>query len=250
MNEKTIRPKVSVIIPFYKRYEFVVRAIDSVLTQTYTNFEILLINDGTPNNAGVDEIVKQSEKIRYFKLEKNVGPSGARNYGIKYSKGTYIAFLDSDDQWEKNKLSVQIEMMEKNSWDFSHTSYWRHDTSVDKIEIVRSGRGINKYPLIAFHCSIVTPSVVIRRELLQKYLFNPELRIGEDVLLWMELSRKTKIHGIDQPLAHVYIGHQNHVKDKAIKEYGLYVIGREAFSNNFILCLIHKVYRRLRTIVK
>lgn len=95
---------VSVIIPTYNRSQILLKAIESVLNQTYQYFEIIVVDDGATDN--IEEMVSQVKdlRIKYIKLSENMGPSYARNMGIKYSKYNYIAFVDSYDIWHKEKL--------------------------------------------------------------------------------------------------------------------------------------------------
>ncbi len=100
--------KVSVIIPTYNREKTILRAIQSVLDQTYTNLEVLIIDDGSTD--GTAEIVKgiEDDRVKYVVLEQNGGPSKARNIGVQMAEGEWIAFQDSDDCWHENKLEVQM----------------------------------------------------------------------------------------------------------------------------------------------
>ena len=105
-------PKVSVIIPTYNRAQLLSRAIRSVLAQTYENFELIVVDDGSKDNT--EEIIKNfnDSRIKYFKHVINLGGSAARNTGIENSTGNYIAFLDSDDEWLEKKLELQIYAIE------------------------------------------------------------------------------------------------------------------------------------------
>ena len=109
MNKK---PTVSVIIPTYNRAHLVGRAIQSVLEQTYKDFELIVIDDGSNDNTEyiIKEFQKKDKRIKYIAYKKNKGGSAARNAGIKSSKGEYIAFLDSDDEWLSEKLEKQIRL--------------------------------------------------------------------------------------------------------------------------------------------
>jgi teichuronic acid biosynthesis glycosyltransferase TuaG len=116
---------VSVIIPYYRKKEYIELAINSVIQQTYKKFEIIIIYDDT-NKEDLNLIRKIKRKDKRIKLyinKKNLGVGRSRNRGIKLSKGSLIAFLDSDDLWTKNKLKKQIFFMKKNTIDISHTSY-------------------------------------------------------------------------------------------------------------------------------
>ena len=103
-------PFVSVIIPTYNRKNLIVRAVDSVLNQSFRNFELLVIDDGSAD--GTESVMTgiQDNRLRYLPLPENGGPAKARNEGIRLARGEYIAFLDSDDAWRKDKLQKQLEM--------------------------------------------------------------------------------------------------------------------------------------------
>ena len=103
--------KVSVIIPTYNRAEYVTHAIDSVLAQTYTDYEIIVVDDGSADNTK-DVLLPYMDRIRYI-YQENAGLSAARNTGIKAAKGDWIAFLDSDDEWLPGKLAVQMRAVER-----------------------------------------------------------------------------------------------------------------------------------------
>lgn len=107
---------VSVIIPYFNSAQTLLRTLDSVRMQTFKDFEIILINDGSTDQSEdiVNDYFQKFNDLRYTHLRQvNQGPSEARNKGIYHSSGEYIAFLDSDDSWEPHKLEIQIEFMEK-----------------------------------------------------------------------------------------------------------------------------------------
>src|ERR1700730_1568273 len=98
-------PTVSVIIPAYNTALYIVETLDSVFAQTFRDFEVILINDGSPDTDKLEQVIEPyRERIVYLK-QKNGGPSAARNAGIGWSRGEYIAFLDSDDSWLPQYLS-------------------------------------------------------------------------------------------------------------------------------------------------
>ena len=105
---------ISVIIPTYNRRDKVTYAVKSVLDQTYSNIEVIIIDDASTDNTEAEIKKIKDDRIRYIYLEKNHGAAGARNVGIKEANGTYIAFQDSDDIWEKEKLQIQIDKMAGN----------------------------------------------------------------------------------------------------------------------------------------
>jgi glycosyltransferase involved in cell wall biosynthesis len=117
---KNTEPMVSIIIPTYNRAGFIARAIDSALAQTYTDYEIIVVDDGSTDNT--KEVLKPYEnKIQYI-YEENSGSSAARNTGIRAAKGKWLAFLDSDDEWLPKKLDIQMKSLISNSELVAHTA--------------------------------------------------------------------------------------------------------------------------------
>ena len=116
---------VSVIIPYYKKKNYIKSTIKSVLNQTYKNFEIIIVYDDKDRNdlKYLNKIKKLDKKIKIILNAKNIGAGLSRNKAIKRAKGKYIAFIDSDDLWNKKKLGVQLNFMKKNNHDISHTNY-------------------------------------------------------------------------------------------------------------------------------
>lgn len=175
-------PLVSVIIPFYNNVSWLCEAVDSVLSQKYTEREIIVVNDGSSEKIDVF-LKKYGDRIRYFEKE-NGGPASARNYGIKHSNGEYIAFLDSDDLWTPDKLSVQIDEMLKSGSKWSYTDYETFGVNVQ----VSYKRMLNAPKGIYTRTSpyIGTPTVIIESRFLSEnnLLFDECLRYGEDSFLW------------------------------------------------------------------
>jgi len=231
---------VSVIIPFYNRTALVCRAIDSVLKQSYTKYEIILVDDGSSDD--ISDILKKINKINCIKIfrQTNNGPSSARNIGIKHAIGEYIAFLDSDDIWDNKKLEVQINYIIVSGYKFTHTSYFRVGNSIDKV-IVNSGKHDYTYPLIAFHCKIATPTVVIHASLLSTLRFKEDLFVGEDTVLWIELSKTTTLHGLLDCLAEVHIDENTTAQNIDSKRSAFQSINK-ALNNDFFLQKIHWLY--------
>lgn len=116
-----MRPLISVILPFYRRADWLEAAVESVYRQDMQDFEIVLVDDGSAER--VDELLGRFDaRLRYL-AQENRGPAAARNAGIRNASGAYIAFLDSDDIWADGKLSRQIAFMEQGGWQWSHTGY-------------------------------------------------------------------------------------------------------------------------------
>ena len=115
-------PLISVIIPTYNSYKFLIQSIESVINQSYREWELIIIDDNSIDGTfKILDYYKKNKKIKCIKLLKNRGPAYCRNLGVKISKGKYISFLDSDDVWLKNKLKIQVKFMEKNKCSFTAT---------------------------------------------------------------------------------------------------------------------------------
>lgn len=208
-------PTISVIIPFFNRVEWLTQAIESILRQSYQDYEIILVDDGSSEDLST--ISKYLELLNVFIYrQNNKGPAAARNYGIKMAAGKYLAFLDSDDMFAPEKLEVQIKVMEENPEAvLSHTSYQRIEASGDPLDIVHSGTFCGfVFPQIYDGCPIATPTVMVKKKVFESVLgFNEKLRIAEDVLLWAEISRLGPILGVDQPFSLVRMHGQNSATD-------------------------------------
>ncbi len=192
---------VSVIIPYFKKRRYILDTLNSINQQTFKKYEIIIIYDDNDLDElkFLNTITKNKKNIRIIKNKTNKGVGFSRNKGIKKSKGKYIAFIDADDVWEKNKLKIQIEIMEKNKLDFSHTSY----KIIDEVGKNKGSFNIKKkliYRDLMKSCDIGLSTVVMRRKLFNKFKFN-NFKTKEDYSLWLKLSKKMiLIHGINKNL--------------------------------------------------
>lgn len=199
--------KISVVIPFFNRIDLTLEAIDSVLRQTHTKFELLIVDDGsTENVARILDVAESDSRITYLR-QKNGGPSKARNNGIRNATGDYIAFLDSDDLFVEDKLAKQLAVMKMQNCNFSHTSYLKKpftDDSSEKIS-TKAFNG-NIFPRIIASCGIAMPTVMLDKRLLKGTFFDESISIGEDVCAWIDLSRDNKVICLDEYLTIVRVG--------------------------------------------
>ena len=202
--------KVSVIIPTFNRLSLISRAIDSVLSQTIKPFEIIVVDDGSSDNTST--FIKNNYKSVKLIKQNNLGVSKARNVGIKNSSGNWIALLDSDDEWEKNKLEVQIKSLsEYDYYSVCHTNeIW-----------IRNGIRVNqkkrhqKYGGDIFDkcldiCRISPSSIIFKKNIIDEVgWFDEGLPICEDYDLWLRITANFKILFIDKPLIIKYGGHSD-----------------------------------------
>ena len=195
--------KISVIIPFFKGKEWLKEAIDSVLNQTINPHEIIIVNDGSPEN--IDDLIAEYDTEAIFIHQENKGPASARNTGIKSSTGDYIAFLDADDLWHNNKLEIQLKYMQRNNLCWSHGPYEVFEDETYKTLKVVNNLDVEGmiFPRSLARCSIATPCVMVRKDCLNddRMLFNEEMRQGQDYCFWNVLAKKYEVGNVGVPLA-------------------------------------------------
>lgn len=203
-------PLVSVVIPFYSGVLWLREAIESVLSQTYTNYEIIVVIDGSKENL-IDIKNDYAKTVRFINKE-NGGPSSARNKGLELSKGKYIAFLDSDDIWMETKLEKQIKGMEENNWVWSQHSYEMFWDKRDKKKVVDTSRYFgNVYRDCYISFKIQTSSVIVLKQVLvdNKIEFPHEMRYGQDVEFYRQIAQKYELGYIDDILSRFRIRGNN-----------------------------------------
>ncbi len=204
---------VSVIIPTYKRSERLSRAIESVLNQTYSNIELLLVNDNEPTDRFTDDLkqrVKKYESDSRFHLilqEKHVNGAVARNTGIRLAKGEYIAFLDDDDWWEKNKIEEQIKALETldDSWGGTSCKYHlvnRDGKIIGKSKKYRDGKIY--FDILTLMTDVTTCSLLLRHSCLdQTGYFDENLLRHQDFQLLVNFTYKYKLMEVDRYLLNI-----------------------------------------------
>lgn len=205
-----MKPEISVIVPTYDRKAVLPRALDSILSQQGVVFEILVIDDGSTDDTL--SLIKNSYPQVTYLSQSHQGPSAARNFGIRQSRGKWLAFLDSDDEWKPGKLRAQL------SWLAQHPDYPIMQTE----EIwIRNGKRVNpmkkhqKYGGMIFEkclplCIISPSAVIIHRELLGEVgLFDESLPACEDYDLWLRIAAKHPIGLLEKSYVIKYGGHSD-----------------------------------------
>ena len=187
-------PKVSIIISYYKKSFFFKKTINSILKQTYKNYEIIIIYDDD-DKTELNLVKKTLQKVSKFKIivnKKNIGAGPSRNKGIECAKGEYIAFCDADDLWHKNKLKKQIYYMQKQKINFCHTSYKvinYYGKLIGNFHVVDK---LN-YASLLKSCDIATSSVVIKKCILKGKNFFSNFKTKEDYSLWLKIVKREKV---------------------------------------------------------
>ena len=238
---------VSVIITFYNRIHWLRDAVLSVLDQSFTDFELLLIDDGSTEDLA--PILFDDPRIRLHHQE-NQGRSAARNTGIRLARGTYIAMLDSDDLFLPEKLERQVAFMECHQADVSHTSHvtFSDDGAPDRYVPAGQFRGW-KYPHLLLNCPIATSTLMVRRTVMQRYHYPEHLRLaGEDLVLYFKLAKRYPLMGLDEPLSRYRTHPGNAVGDAApwleatIAVMNCDEIRRDPFAAEFRRNILRHVY--------
>lgn len=206
MLKSAYNPLVSVIIPLYNCEEFAAEAIESVLAQTYQNFEIIVINDGSTDRSA-DAVKRYLDRIVY-REQKNSGSAVARNEGIKLAKGELIAFLDADDLWLPDRLESQVPHFETHpETGLAHADRILFDSETneefpDDNDAALKAKTGNILPELFQYNFIATQTVMIRRECFEDVgLFDPEFRAAQDYNMWLRICKKYAVHYMPKVVA-------------------------------------------------
>lgn len=215
--------KISIIMPVYNREDVVLSSINSILTQTYRHFEFLIVDDASTDKTKNIIGSLRDERIIYIPLRENVGAAAARNIGINKSTSKWIAFHDSDDFWEPNKLEKQVQRIKEDTPSIVFTSFIRvKDGKQEYIPSSINDRGDNIHKNILFGNFIATPTVLIHKDCLDKYgYFCEEMPRFQDWELWIRLSYSCSFTWIDEPLVKAYYTSESISADtnKLLKAY-------------------------------
>lgn len=202
---------VSVVIPVYNRQDTIKRAIDSVLCQTYANLEVIIVDDGSTDNTVKVIEEYDDNRIRLICQKERGGANKARNIGMANSRGEYIAFQDSDDEWLPEKLEVQIQMMEQESFAVCYSAYNLCEDDLVRI-IPGDYQNRDKYQeglreILSEHNIVGTPTLIIRRKVLQMLgneYFDERLPRMQDYDFVVRLTGVCEVGYINRPLANIY----------------------------------------------
>ena len=218
-------------MPAYNSEKYISQAIESVLNQSYTKWELIIINDCSTDNT--EQIIKKyqqkyaaNKKIKLITLTQNKGVANARNIGIKNAKGRFLAFLDSDDYWEKEKLEEQIKYMEVNEIYFSYHDYNLLNITRNKVKRILVPSKLNYRQLLKGNRTGSCLTVCLDRRVIDKIIFTNEKH--EDYICWLNILKTYDItaYGINKVL-------------------GTYRIGKKSVSSNKLKSAIWnwRVYR-------
>lgn len=194
---------VSIITACYNSENYISETINSVLNQTYQNWELLIVDDCSADNTKslIEEFQKTEKRIKLFQLNENSGAAVARNKAIKEAKGTFIAFLDSDDNWLPKKLELQLEFMISNNYNLTHTSYELIDHQGNSLKKTIVPAKILGYKDMLYSNKIGCLTAIYNQSKIgKKYM--PLLRKRQDYALWLKILKTgEKAYGLAEVLS-------------------------------------------------
>ncbi|WP_158288314.1 glycosyltransferase family 2 protein [Mucilaginibacter psychrotolerans] len=214
-------PLVSVIMPAYNAQKYIAESIESVMNQTYTNWELIVIDDGSNDNTGniIKQYKQQDARIKSIS-QQNSGQGNAKNAGIATSKGEYIAFLDADDLWLKEKLEVSVSALKAANVELLFTNYsvFNNELDVNKTTTMQVGNAIYKgrEGIITFlnYNQIPNLTVLVKREAIISAGKFTDIKVAEDYEMWLRmLGMGHTFQSIAAPLS-LYRMHDNSITAK------------------------------------
>jgi glycosyltransferase involved in cell wall biosynthesis len=234
IDTNTKQPLVSVIMPTYNHAQFIGEAIDSVSSQTYKNFELIIIDNYSEDDTEEIVLSYKDDRIKYLKFRNNGVIAASRNYGIRHSQGEYIAFLDSDDKWDKKKLEKQLPHFQSSEIVgvasdailITDTPYYR------KKNYGRSKLGYIDYRYIDILNSnpIMTSSCIVNREILENVGFFDENRdfcFIEDWELWLRMTRYGSVRVLESPLLTYFVSRKRGYQSSIISKNYLKILEKQ-----------------------
>ena len=251
-KEKEIeKEKVSIIVPMYNAEKFIGKTIESVLAQTYQNWEMLIMNDVSTDNslAIVSVYAKKDERIKIVNTEKNVGVVKGRNFLIDLASGKYIAFLDADDYWHNEKLEKQIKFMKEKNASISCTEYTRVKENEEKINDVIIKEEISYNDMLKNNY-LGCLTVIYDAEKMGKRYFK-ELEKNEDYVLWLEIVKDVNtIYGLKENLAYYRVLDNSRSSNKVKTAKVRWEIYRKIEKLSLLKSIYYFLHYAIRAVLK
>lgn len=193
---------VSIITPTYNCEKYIRETIDSVIKQTYTNWEMIIVDDCSIDNTKeiVQEYIQKDERIKYIILKENSGAAVARTKAMQLANGQYMAFLDSDDIWLEDKLEKQISFLKANNYNIICSSYKQIDECGNELNKIIKTKIKTDYNHLLLSCPIGNSAVLYNVDQLGKFSV-PDIKKRNDDALWLQILKKEKyIYGMPEVL--------------------------------------------------
>lgn len=229
---------VSIVMPSYNGEKYILETIESIQKQTYSNWELLIVDDcSTDNTENVVKSVKD-DRIRFLKNKKNSGAAVSRNYALREATGKWVAFLDSDDLWYPQKLEKQLQFMVKNDLKFTYTDYQIVYPNGEKSPYVYTGPKCVTKKMMWRYCYFSTITVMYDREYVGLIQI-ADIKKNNDYAMWLKIIEKANCYRYPHCLS-VYCKRENSIssgsKLKLIKHH--YILFRVACGLNVPLSVI------------
>ncbi len=206
------KPKVSILMTVYNHQMYVQSSIESILYQTFKDFELVIINNGSEDNSG--NLIKKikDKRIKFYSFKKNIGRTKALNYGLKKCIGKYVAIQDSDDLSKKNRIQTQFNFLEKNlNFGLVGSNYTMISNSNKIIRKKIVSSEFDKYPNIILFKNIIAHSTVMYRSEIMKEIggYPKKFLYAQDYAFYLKVIKKNKIKLLDRILVDLRISHIN-----------------------------------------
>ena len=212
-------PVVSIITPNFNCSKYIAQTIESVIAQTYKNWEMIIIDDCSTDESFeiIKDYVNKDNRIKVYRMENNSGSALCRNKAIELSQGEYLTFLDSDDLWMPEKLEKQLKFMQENNCDFSFTEYEHIDEEGKLLRIKAKVIKYLTYKKFLFHCFTGCLTVMYRQDI-NKKIFCDNIKTANDYALFLRVMKiYNNAYGIFENLAKYRIRKNSISKKKFIK---------------------------------
>ena len=208
---------VSIVMPSFNMASYIAESIRSVLNQTYTNWELIIVDDCSTDNTA--EIVSSfnDSRIRYFKNEKNSGAAISRNLAFREARGEYVAFLDSDDLWREDKLEKQIHFMESNNYSFTYTNYERIDDNGNRIGVFCTGPKIVTKTKMYRYCYLGCLTVMYKRKDFLDLQIS-DIKKNNDYAIWLRICKTFDCYLLEENLGYYRVRKKSISHDKLLKK--------------------------------
>ncbi len=245
-NKKKKKKTIDIILPNYNSAAFIEETVKSITRQTYSDWKLYIVDDCS-NKRTVKSLKKisKNKKIKIYWLKKNHGAGFCRNYAVKKSNSPYIAFIDSDDLWKKDKLETQLRFMENNNYFFTYTSY---ETFGKKIKYVKPPMEYD-FKKFIHNTTICTSTMLIKREILNKAKFT-NTKICEDYFFKCEILKNYNAYCLDDYLTKYRI-RDNSLQSNSFRNfYWIWKINKQFNKLNLLENFLSLIFISFNSLVK
>ena len=243
---------ISIITPAYNAAEYISDTIESVQKQSYINWEMIIVDDCSQDDTVkiVEEYSRNDNRIVLLKNSTNCGVSATRNNALKIAKGEYVAFLDSDDLWKKDKLDKQLEFMEKNGYVLTYTAYQKVNTVTGELgRVIKVPRKMT-YRSIFYNTAIACLTVMVNKEMVGDFEM-PMIGHTEDQCTWqMILQKGYNAYGLNENLATYRVGTKSLTANKKNAIVGQWSTYRDYYKFNILKSAFYFLLYAINAVIK